>query len=106
MCDLGLEVRGQIDDVDGVEGAFLGADTAANTQALRDEGDLGGRVDFDAQLARADHGTGLFTFLAAFLAGVRAGGMERMGTLALGLHCERGHSRVSQGQISRRQREG
>ncbi len=67
MGDLGLEVGGQVDDVDGVEGTFLGADTATDTQALRNEGDLGGRVDFDAQLARADDGTRLFAFLPAFL---------------------------------------
>jgi hypothetical protein len=67
MRDLGLEVGGQVDNIDGVEGAFLGADTAANTQALGDEGDLGHVVDLDAQLARADHGTRLFTFLSAFL---------------------------------------
>jgi hypothetical protein len=48
MRDLRLEVGGQVDDVDGVEGAFLGADTAADAEALRDEGDLGGVVDFDA----------------------------------------------------------
>lgn len=41
MGDLGLEVRGQVDDVDGIKGAFLGADTASNTQSLGDEGDLG-----------------------------------------------------------------
>ena len=28
--DLRLEVGGQVDDVDSVEGAFLGADTAAD----------------------------------------------------------------------------
>jgi hypothetical protein len=67
MRDLGLEVGGQVDDVDGVEGAFLGADTAADAEALGDEGDLGGVGDFNAQLARADHGTRLLAFLPAFL---------------------------------------
>lgn len=67
MGDLGLEVRGQVDDVDGVEGAFLGADTTSNTQPLRNEGNLGRRVDFDTQLARADDGAGFFAFLPAFL---------------------------------------
>lgn len=67
MGDLGLEVGGQVDDVDGVEGTFLGTDTASNAEALRDEGDFGGIVDFDAQLARADDGTRLFAFLPAFL---------------------------------------
>jgi hypothetical protein len=32
--DLGLEVRRQVDDVDGIERAFLWADTAPNAQAL------------------------------------------------------------------------
>ena len=72
MGDLGLEVGGQVDDVDGVEGAFLGADTATNTQALRDEGDLGGRVDFNAELARAHHGTRLLALLPAFLRPISA----------------------------------
>ena len=67
MRDLGLEVGGQVDNVDGVEGAFLGTDTATDTEALGDEGNLGHVVDLDAQLARADHGTRLFTFLSAFL---------------------------------------
>lgn len=30
MCDLRLEVRGQVDDVYGVEGTFFGADTASD----------------------------------------------------------------------------
>lgn len=71
MSDLGLEVRGQVDDVDGVEGAFLGADTAPNAEALRDEGDLGHVVDLDAQLARADNRARLLAFLSAFLQHVR-----------------------------------
>jgi len=49
--DLSLEVGGQVDNVDGVEGAFLRADTATDTQALRDEGDLGVGGDFDTELA-------------------------------------------------------
>lgn len=72
MGDLGLEVRGQVDDVDGVKRTLLGTDTASDAQALRDEGDLGGRVYFDAQLARAHHGTGLFAFLPTFLGRVSA----------------------------------
>lgn len=67
MGDLGLEVGGQVDDVDGVEGAFFRADTATDTQALRDEGDLGVGGDFDTQLACADDGTRLLAFLSAFL---------------------------------------
>jgi hypothetical protein len=67
MGDLGLEVGGQVDDVDGVEGAFLGADTASDAEALRDEGDLGGRVDFDTQLARTDDGARFLALLSTFL---------------------------------------
>jgi hypothetical protein len=67
MCDLGLEVGGQVDDVDGVEGAFFRADTASDAEALRYEGDLGRVGHFDAQLARADNGTRLLAFLSAFL---------------------------------------
>ena len=48
MGDLSFEVGGQIDNVDGIKGAFLRTDTTTNTQALGDEGDFGGRVDFDA----------------------------------------------------------
>jgi hypothetical protein len=97
--DLGLEVRGQIDDVDGVEGAFLRADTTTDTQALRDEGDLGGRVDFDAQLAGAHDGARLLAFLSAFLGRVSRGrrGRGRV-ALALGLHCHGEHPHVSSGQ--------
>jgi hypothetical protein len=67
MRDLGLEVGGQVDDVDGVEGAFLRADTATDAETLGDEGDFGCVVDFDTQLARADNWTRLLTFLSAFL---------------------------------------
>lgn len=98
--DLGLEVGGQVDDVDGVEGAFLGADTATDTQALRDEGDLGLGRDFDAQLARADYGTRLLAFLPAFLPCVSAR-TGRGGDFAptLGLHCHAEHPQVSHGEF-------
>jgi hypothetical protein len=65
--DLGLQVRGQVDDVDRVKGTFLGANTTPNTQPLGDEGDLGSRVDLNAQFARADHRARLLAFLSAFL---------------------------------------
>lgn len=67
MCDLALEVGGQVDNLDGVEGALLGADTATDTEALTDEGDLAGAVDFDTQLAGLDDGTRLLALLATFL---------------------------------------
>ena len=65
--DLALEVCGQVDNLDGVEGALLGADTASDTQALTDEGDLAGVVDLDAQLAGLDDGTRLLALLTTFL---------------------------------------
>lgn len=73
VSDLGLEVGGQVDDVDGVKGAFLRADTATDTQALRDEGDLGFGGDFDAQFAGAYDGTRFLAFLPAFLLYVSTG---------------------------------
>ena len=99
MGDLGLEIGGQVDDVDGVEGAFLWADTASDAEALRNEGDLGGRVDFDTQFARADDWARLFAFLSAFLRRVRIGKAQRGDILALGLHCHGEDARVSRGSI-------
>ena len=57
MGNLSFEVGGQVDDIDSIERAFLWADTATDTQALRNESDLGVGCDFDAQLARAHYGT-------------------------------------------------
>lgn len=65
--DLGFEVGRQIDNVDRIEGTFLGTDTTSYAQALRYEGDFARGVDFDAQLASAHHGAGLLAFLSAFL---------------------------------------
>lgn len=65
--DLGLQVRGQVDDVDGIEGALFRADATSDTQPLGNEGDLGVGRHFDAQLARADDGTRFLAFLSAFL---------------------------------------
>jgi len=67
MRNLCFEVGRQIDDVNGVEGAFLWADTASNAEALGDEGNLGFGRDLDTELACPDHRTRLFTFLTAFL---------------------------------------
>lgn len=67
MGDLTLEIGGQVDDVDGAEGTFLGADTAADAQTLGDEGYLGLRADFDAQLAGPDDGARLLALLSTFL---------------------------------------
>ncbi len=60
---MGLEVGGQVDDVDGVEGTFLGADAAADAEAFGDEGDLAAGVDFDAELACADDRAAFLAFL-------------------------------------------
>lgn len=80
--DLALEVCGQVDNLNGVEGALLGADAASNTQALTNEGDLAGAVDLDTQLAGLDDGTGLLALLATFLrlalVGVDDGDTARM----------------------------
>ena len=65
--DLGLEVRGQVDDVDGTEWALLGADTTADTEALRDVSYLGFRSDFDAEFAGSHNGAGFLAFLSTFL---------------------------------------
>jgi hypothetical protein len=62
--DLALQVRGQVDDGDGVEGALLGADTATNAERLGDEGQAGLGGDFDAELAATDDRAGLLAFLA------------------------------------------
>ena len=60
VSDLLLEIGGQIDDVDGVEGAFLRADAAADAQAFANEGDLAVGLHFDAEFACADYGAGTF----------------------------------------------
>jgi hypothetical protein len=39
--DHGLKVRGQVYNVDGVKGAFLGADAATDAETLGDEGNAG-----------------------------------------------------------------
>lgn len=64
--DLALEVGGQVDDGDGVEGAFLGADTTTNAERLGDEGQAGLGGDFNAELSTADDGARLFAFLSTF----------------------------------------
>lgn len=65
--DLGLEVGGQVDDVNGSEWALLGTDTTTNAQALGDEGDLRSGIDFNAKLASADHRARLLALLTTFL---------------------------------------
>ena len=67
MGDLCLEVGRQVDDVDSAERTFLRADTATDTEALGDEGDLGLGCHFDTKLACADHRARLFALLTTFL---------------------------------------
>ena len=70
MCDLGLEVGGQVDDVDGAEGALLRTDTAADAETFGYVCDLGLGGDFDAELSSPDDRAGLFALLPAFLEAV------------------------------------
>ena len=65
--DLGLEVRGQVDNVNCTEGTFLRADTATDTQPFRDVGNFGFGGHLDAQFAGPHHGTGLLALLSTFL---------------------------------------
>lgn len=90
MGDLGFEVRRKVDDVDGVKGAFLRADTATDTEALGDKGDFGGWVDFDTKLAGTDDRARLLAFLPAFLRSKLEKHDQWLGCdrgLTLGLHC-------------------
>lgn len=61
-----LQILGQIDDVDGLKGTLLDADTAPDAQWFGEVGDLGLGPDLDAEFAQFDDGTGLFAFLFAF----------------------------------------
>lgn len=54
--DLGLQVGGQVDNVDGTERTLLGTDTTTNAQALGNEGDLRLGSHFDTKLTRANDG--------------------------------------------------
>lgn len=63
--DLALEVGRQVDNGNGVEGALLGADTTTNAEGFGDEGEAGIGGDFNAELATANDGAGLFALLSA-----------------------------------------
>lgn len=95
--DLALEVGGQVDDGDGVEGALLGADTATNTQAFGDESDLGGVVDFDAEFTGTDDGARLLALLTTFLdeSVIMNYPQVATGFHTFGLHCRSRRHRVS-----------
>jgi hypothetical protein len=53
--------------MDRTERTFLGADTATDTEALGDEGNLRFGSDLDTKLPCTDDGARLLTFLATFL---------------------------------------
>ena len=57
MGDLGLEIGRQIDNVDGVEGAFFWTDATTDAESLGDEGDSGFGSDFDTKFTRSYDGT-------------------------------------------------
>jgi hypothetical protein len=67
VCDLGFEIRRQIDDADGAERAPLRADTTSYAQSFGDVGNLRLRSHFDAELAGFDDWARLFALLSAFL---------------------------------------
>ena len=62
-----LQVGGQVDDGDGLEGALLDADAAADAELLADVGDLVVGRDLDTELAHPDDGAGLLALLPASL---------------------------------------
>lgn len=47
VCDLALEVRGQVDNGDSAERALLRADTTSDAEGLGDKGESGIRGYFD-----------------------------------------------------------
>lgn len=67
---MSLEVRGQVDDVDGGERTFLWTDTTTDAQSLRDVGNLRLGRDFNAQFASTHDRAGFLAFLSTFLLGV------------------------------------
>jgi hypothetical protein len=66
MRNLALEVGGQVDNGNGVEGALLWADTASDAEALGNEGQPRLRRHFNAELAATDDGASLLALLATF----------------------------------------
>lgn len=65
--DLAFQIGRQVDNVDCAERTFLGTDTTTNAQTLRDKGDLGIGVHFDAKLSGTDHRARLLALLTTFL---------------------------------------
>jgi hypothetical protein len=70
MCHHRFKVRRQVNDADGVERAFLGANTATDTETFGNEGYAGFVGDFDAELAGSDNGAGFLALLTTFLSRV------------------------------------
>lgn len=54
MSNLRLQIGRKVDDVYGVEWAFLGADATAYAKGFRNEGDPAQWFDFDAEFASAN----------------------------------------------------
>ena len=67
MRNLGFQIGGQIDDIDGTKRAFLGTNPASYTQAFRYESNFGFRGHFDTELAGPDDRARFFAFLTTFL---------------------------------------
>ena len=87
----GLEVLGQVDDLDGLEGALLHADTTTDAQLLGDGGELVLLGDFDAELAHLHHGARplalLPTFLGLAFVAAHDGNSRELVSLVLVLSC-------------------
>lgn len=66
MGDLVLEVGGQIDNRNGIEGALLWADTAPYAETLGDEGQTGLGSDLDTEFTTANNRAGLLALLTTF----------------------------------------
>jgi len=61
------EVGGEIDNLDGFEGALLHAETATDAEIFRDLAEFGGGGNFDTELTGLVDGAALSTFLLALL---------------------------------------
>ena len=67
VCDLRLEIRGQIDDRNGSKWALLRADTTSNAQILRYESDFRGWFYFDTKPSTSHNWARFFALLSTFL---------------------------------------
>nr|POE47619.1 hypothetical protein CFP56_00950 [Quercus suber] len=67
VADLRFEIGRQVDDIDGVERTFLGADTTPNAKSFGNKGDFAVRSNLDTKLARAHNRTRFLAFLPTFL---------------------------------------